>query len=319
MKAKEQKYQEDLHKLDCQLRNLTHESEQKEIKLNIKLDEKTTELKTVAENARACQRELDEQREQLKQERENFEMEHERYKEERDILRSEFNHIHVAQMTKHTAEIDSLQEEQDELQDTVDFLTMKCSGLEDHLRQIEEDALTKEQQYKSTASKCQQLENQLKEKIWEKEALSLKFAALNTQYQHEHIEWQTDQEQWQRAINMHSEQEKTIQHLQNQIEIYKGKFWREWKKTTQLQRDLLQAQKLLQDEEVEHTARVRIVFFPEHISVTHFDNSLLQLGVMKAECKREKTEANRWREQFSGQQKIIQDLEEKLVRRSCLT
>ena len=77
--------------MDHQLKRLTHQSEQTELRLTIKFEQKVEELKGVTDNAVERQREFDAMYEQLRQERDGLKLERDRYKEERDTWKEEYS------------------------------------------------------------------------------------------------------------------------------------------------------------------------------------------------------------------------------------
>ena len=150
-RVQQQQYEEDFGKLDHQFKHLAHESQQREMRLTLKLEQKVDELKTVTENVSQHQREFDTICEQLKQElcnaktdRDRYQEERDRYKDERDALKEEYNMVvrfHEEKKQEHEAE--------------VGVWKVKYSILE--------DALRKEKMCELTASSNCQLNSQLQE------------------------------------------------------------------------------------------------------------------------------------------------------------
>ena len=92
------------------IRQLTHESEQREMRLAIKLDQKADELKRVTENAVERQREFDAIYEQLRQERDDLKL-------ERDTWNVEYNKVlamHEKKTEKHRVEMEIIQRDSQE-------------------------------------------------------------------------------------------------------------------------------------------------------------------------------------------------------------
>ena len=117
-RVQHQQYEEDFRILDRQFNHLTHESQQRELRLTLKLDQKVVELQNINDNAVERQLEFDAICEQLRQEldevktdRDRYQEERDHYKDERDTWKEEYNmvlHIHEKRKEEHKAKITEL-------------------------------------------------------------------------------------------------------------------------------------------------------------------------------------------------------------------
>ena len=234
-----------------QLKRLTHESEQTELRSTIKIEQKVEELKRVTDNAVERQREFDAICEQLRQEQDGLKMERDRYKDERDTWKEEYSRtLRVYEEKKNQPE-------------AMDAWKVKCSTLEDGMHQMEAKALKKEKECELTASSTRQLSSQVQElarqlntEKQEKEKLSAKLNALDHQYRLERETWLTDKSNMDRAISNMTQQVQELQRLQSHTDILRGRVQGERKRVQQLERELQSSQELLQKMEEEHKSEV---------------------------------------------------------------
>lgn len=260
-RAQQQQYEEDFGKLDRQFKQLTHESQQREMRL--------TEL------AFELQHEFDAISEQLRQELGEVKMDRDHYQEERDRYRKERDH-HIDERDTWKAEyqtvLDIHQGKKQEHETEVNVWKVKYSTLEDHVRQMEGEALKKAKECELAASGNRQLNSQLQQlgsqlqemarqlnaEKQEKGQLSARLAA----YRSEAEKWQADKSNMDRAIANMSQQVQELQLARNQTEIMRGRFITERKKVQQLERELQSSQELLQRIEEDHKSDVSFFFFP---------------------------------------------------------
>ena len=222
-RVQQQQYKEDFGKLDRQLKHLTHESEQRELKLTIKLDQKVAELKRVMGTAFERQQEFVAMQDQMRQERDYLKM-------ERDTWKVEFNKvltIHEEKKEKHQVEIENIKEE-------MDLWKAKCSTFDDHVRQMESEALKKERECELAVSNNCQLNDQLQEitrqfnmERQEKGQLSAKLTAFDHQYRLERETWLTDKSNMDRAISDMTVQMQELQLSQRQTHIMRDQLERD--------------------------------------------------------------------------------------------
>ena len=249
-RVKQQQSEEDFGKLDRRYKHLAHESQQRELRLTLKLEQKVDELKTVTENVSQHQREFDTICEQLKQElcdaktdRDRYQEERDRYKDERDALKEEYNmvvRVHEEKKQEHAYEAE------------VGVWKVKYSSLE--------DALRKEKMCELTASSNRQLNSQLQEiarqlnaEKQEKGQLSARLTALQRQYRTEAEKWLTDKSNMDRVITDMTQQVQELQRVQSQTEILRHHLQEE---KQQLERELQSSQELLQKLQEEHKSNV---------------------------------------------------------------
>ena len=247
-RAQEQSYCEHLQNFDRQLQQLTRESEQREMRLTIKLKQKVKELQRVTDNAIERQREFDAICDQLRQERDNMQTERDRYKDERDTWCTEYNKDFTEYEEKrkqHIAEVDKINEE-------MDLWKAKYSILEDHVRETElKNKRDCELAASQLSNQLQEIAHQLNTEKQEKGQLLAKLAALNHQYSLESETWLTDKSNMDHAISNMTQQ---VQELQRISEILRGRLQTEQMKVQQLERELQSSQELLQS----HSKRAEV-------------------------------------------------------------
>ena len=274
-RVQQQQYEEDFGKLDRRFKHLTHESLQREMRLTLKFEEKEDELKRVMDelkrvmdNAVERQREFDAISEQLRQELGEVKTDRDRYQEERDCYRKERDHHKDERDTwkdEYQMVMHIHKEKKQEHEIEINVWRIKHSTLENHVRQMEGEALQKEKACELAVSSTRQLNNQLQKiarqlnaEKQEKGQLAARLSALEHQYRSEAEKWQADKNNMDRAITDMSKQVQELQRIQSQADILKGRVQVERKKVQQLERELQSSQELLQKIEVEHKSEVRL-------------------------------------------------------------
>ena len=265
-RVQQQQYEEDFGKLDRRFKHLTHESQQREMRLTLKLEEKVDELKRVMGNAVERQREFDAVSEQLGQELDEVKTDRDRYQEERDRYRKERDHHKDVSDTwkdEYQTVLHVHEEKKQEHETELSVWKVKHSTLENHVRQMEGEALQKEKACELAASSNRQLNNQLQEiarqlnaEKQEKGQLSARLTALDRQYRSEAEKWQADKNNMDCAITDMSKQVQELQRIQSQADILKGRVQTERKKVQQLERELQSSQELLRKIEEDHKSDV---------------------------------------------------------------
>ena len=141
-------------------------------------------------------------------------------------------------------------EEKSKLQEDIDVLVVRCSSLEDFRQKMERDA-------ERAAMNLERASSQLVVEKQEKEHLSIKFTALKQQRQHDHTEWQANKCEMEGAITQLQEEVRSLQQMQSQVTVLRGRVADEKKKVGQLQRDLQASQEMLKNKDEEHKAHVK--------------------------------------------------------------
>ena len=243
-------YQEGLKQMDNKLKLRTHESEQRELQLTVKL-EQTGKL----------QQELDAQCDQLrveldgvrmewkaefelrqKQEKEHQEIvqalqqqmneENALLKEERDIIKAEWNNVanmYEDQKRKYQAELETLQVEYQHRQSHAES---QLRGMEEQLQclqsenqHVKERSIT--EKLKLQASMKHEFENKLHEITQrfssEKDALTSKLGALEQQRKHDYAEWMVDRRSLESAIGDTSRLSDEVMTLEQQLKHEKAR------------------------------------------------------------------------------------------------
>ena len=253
-RAQEQKYLGQLQNFERQLKRHTHESEQREMKLTIKLDQKTAELKGVTDNAVERQQEFDAVHEQLRQERDDLKL-------ERDTWKVEYNKVlamHEERKEKRKVEMEKVKEE-------MDLWKAKCATFDDHVREMDMEAHKKKQEYELAVSKNHQLSSQVQEAArqlnaekQERGQLTAKLTALNHQLMLERETWLADKSNMEHAVADLSEQVQSLQRTQTQADILRGRLQKERESVQQLDRELQSSRELLRSKDEEHKSNVRL-------------------------------------------------------------
>ena len=172
--------------------------EQKEDELKRVMDE----MKRVMDNAVERQHEFDAICEQLRQELGEVKTDRDRYQEERDRYRKERDHHKDERDTwkdEYQAVVHIHEEKKQEHETELSVWKAKHSSLENHVCQMEGEALQKEKACELAASSNRQLNNQLQEiarqlnaEKQEKGQLAARLTALDRQYGSEVEKWQVD-------------------------------------------------------------------------------------------------------------------------------
>jgi chromosome segregation ATPase len=220
--ADERKYQEDVNALQGELKHVTHEFEQRELQLTVKLEKQITQ-------AVKLQKEVDEQLDRLREERDVMKMEWnsvtERYgvvKVKKEALQSEHEHLqaHVRDMDAHLHN----------MEEQFQMLQVDKQILEDRVRQLEDEKLKNEKIHELTASMKRDLENQLREVTEEKDQLKSKLGAMEQQKKHDYSAWMTDKQSLERTIADTSRLsdevitlEQQLKHVKSQADSSKAK------------------------------------------------------------------------------------------------